>query len=115
MAAAAAAPHLHAVAAVDLNLPVVVLPLHAEHDGPLGVHHQPQSRLIVFQLLGRRRLEQGPQGGQQLVRGRQELRLVLAALVQVGADFVEVGHGLEREWPDEKQRGGVWQTPKVRG
>lgn len=75
------AVELHAVAPVDVDLAVVVLPRDTEDDLPLGLH-QPLDEGRVREL---RTLREGrSQGFEHLVRGLEELGLRRIAPLDVG-------------------------------
>ena len=65
--------HLNAVAAVHAHGARVVHPRHAEHDHALRLHHALQNG---FFLVGLVRVDDGGEGGQHLVNGLEEFRLV---------------------------------------
>ena len=81
------AVELHAVAAVDLHLALVVHPGHTEGDDPLGLH-QPldQAGFLVFGVL----FHQGLDALQHLDDRLQKLRLVGVALCQALIDPLQV-------------------------
>ena len=77
---------LHAVAAVDVVLAVVIHPGHAELDGALGLDHPlQQAGLLIFGM----RVDHRAEGRENLFNGLQKLRLIGVLL------FGLVNHSLD--------------------
>src|SRR5690554_742166 len=85
------AVHLHAVAAVDVNLTVIIHPRHAEHDDPLGLDQAlDDARLEVLGVF----FQERPQSRQYLFGCLVEFGLVWIAQLQVRQAGVQgVSHG----------------------
>jgi len=80
---------LDAVAAVDLDLALVVDPGHAEDDDALGLDETLEKGVLL--VLGVR-LKRGLQGGQDLGGRLEELGLVGVATLELLDDFLGIGH-----------------------
>ena len=98
---------LDAVAAVDVELAGVVGPRDAEHDDALGLDEALEDAGVLVLLP---RLEHGLEGAEHLGDGLDELRLVGILRLDVGEDFLCVGHGMTPlvvfARPAEPQRAG---------
>ncbi len=93
---------LHAEAAVDLDLAVIVCPRHAEHDHALGLHDAlEQAGGLVLGVGG----DGGLDGLQDLGGGLDELGLVGVAGLELADDTLCIRHGAPLE-----ARLGAWQT-----
>ena len=85
------AVELHAIAAIDLHLTVVVDPRNAEHDDALGLDHTlEQSRLAVLLLVG---IDDDAQRIENLGNSLDELGLLGILFLYALDDLVYIGHG----------------------
>ena len=82
---------LHAVAAVDLDLALVVDPRHAEHDHALGLDDALEKRGLLVLGVG---VEGGLQGLEDLLGGLDELGLLGVAGLKLGDDLLGIRHVL---------------------
>src|SRR5690606_9332820 len=108
------AVHLHAVAAVDVNLAVIVHPRHAEHDDPLRLDQAlDDARLEVLGVF----FQERPQSGQYLFGCLVEFGLVWIAQRQVRQAGVQgVSHGslffasLRRNGANLSEASALWSS-----
>ena len=82
---------LDAVAAVDLNLALVVDPGHAEHDDALGLDEALQQGRLLILGVG---VQRGLDGAENLGRGLEELGLLGVALLELCQDLLGIGHAM---------------------
>ena len=86
---------LHTVAAVDLDLAIVIHPGHAEHHNTLGFHHAfDQTGLLIFRM----GLNNGLQAFENFLNSLQEFLLLSIALCKALVHFVQISifdrHGI---------------------